>query len=382
MSDTPYMKMKLPVPGTTPAGQWGGQLNEALRDHVDSHDHVPGRGKPVPSDGIKIDKDLQFRGNSATNAKSVGLVSQQTKIGTPGHVHVVDGDLYFTDGHGRHVRLTENGQVVPGLEGNIQGLVHPAEARYSGVEQKFTFTQNVNTGIRAMLDVGGLMIRAMAAGAKRILLKAPEIVDEYDLTLPDALPESNLPVFLDEKGQLSTTGQLQTAQIADKAVTTAKIDDGAVTTAKLDDGAVTTDKIGAGAITKATLPAAVAYKDATNIFSDQQRFTNTTAPMFAPVQAVSVGSGPAVAAIAAGDGDGIRASSAEGFGGVFSTDEDTKGQIRLVPIRQDSNPDPTPPMEGAVRVLYTHKPTGFSLGLFQVYIAGGWRTVVEAEDTP
>jgi hypothetical protein len=48
-------------------------------------------------------------------------------------------------------------------------------------------------------------------------------------------------------------GQVQTAGIADSAVTTAKLNDSAVTTAKINDSAVTTAKVNDGAITTAKL---------------------------------------------------------------------------------------------------------------------------------
>lgn len=39
MPKTPNMQLHLPVPGQTPAGEWGGKLNQAL-EQVDAHDHT------------------------------------------------------------------------------------------------------------------------------------------------------------------------------------------------------------------------------------------------------------------------------------------------------------------------------------------------------
>lgn len=243
MSKTPFMKMELPVPGSTPAGEWGGKLNRALEEHVDVHDHSDGRGRPIAPRGMHIDETLPMNNNELSNAKAVGFVDGSGIPNGTGKVFVKDGDLHFVDAYGRVVQLTEDGQVLPGREGNILDLAPPAEVRYSAIEQTFSFLDNASQGIRAMLDVGSIKLRALVQGAKRILIKSPPgLADDYELTLPGSLPSAKRVVHLDEAGVLSAE-KVGTDVIGDGAVTPVKLQGGEISENWLADGAVTTKKL-------------------------------------------------------------------------------------------------------------------------------------------
>lgn len=112
MSNTttsPNMDLPVPVVGTDPSPDWATNINSCLSD-IDSHDHSTGKGVPVGVAGINIDGDLTLNGENLTSANSLGLstlVAADTSLLRT--LQAVAVDLYFVDGAGNAVRLTQSG---------------------------------------------------------------------------------------------------------------------------------------------------------------------------------------------------------------------------------------------------------------------------------
>jgi hypothetical protein len=244
---TPLMNLELPVSG--PGGQvgptWANNLNTAFQT-VDSHDHTNGKGALVPVAGMNINTDFPLNGYNILNPRSTRYQQQASALSgalDKACVYVVNGNLFYNNGSGTAIQLTAGSGLNAASIGGIGGdyTSSSASVAYSSVTKTFSFTQS--SGISAKIAVGDISITETVASANAITIKNPTgLGSSYSLTLPSALPGSQLPVLLDASGNLST-GQTQTAMIADGAVTTAKIAANAVTRAKMESvGQVTSSQ--------------------------------------------------------------------------------------------------------------------------------------------
>jgi len=111
---TTNMNLELPTVTVTLGPEWATELNAAL-EVVDAHDHTSGKGVPVPVSGLNINADLNLGNFRVTEAKSVQHESQATTLvgaSNANSVYTVLGDLYYTNGSGTAVQITDGGTVV------------------------------------------------------------------------------------------------------------------------------------------------------------------------------------------------------------------------------------------------------------------------------
>lgn len=110
---TTYMLLDLPIVLSTQDPTWATMLNAAI-ERIDSHRHTTGEGHKIPSDGLDLTTDLTFQNNNATNLRSIRLTSQTATLGESSDnncVYSVNGNLYFNNGSGVAVKLT-NGTTL------------------------------------------------------------------------------------------------------------------------------------------------------------------------------------------------------------------------------------------------------------------------------
>ncbi len=242
---TPYLSLDLPVVSTTLGPEWASLLNAAL-EVVDDHDHTAGKGRLITSAAININDDLEINSQNVMSAKSYNMADQPAPLAGPTDLrslYAVLGELYFNDGIGNQIKLTEGGALNAASVGGIGGDygTSTASVYYNSTSKTFFFDQNVNQ--RAKLDIGDLIIREILAGTNGITIKSPTgLAASYALTLPAALPAGNRLL------QVSSVGDVTPVLVSDPlldvdAVTTTKILNSAVTTSKIADGAVTSDKL-------------------------------------------------------------------------------------------------------------------------------------------
>lgn len=111
---TPFMNLNLPVVSTTLGPEWATLLNAAL-DIVDAHDHSSGNGAPILFSSLVIDDDLSlddFRLIDVDAVQLNSLVAALSGASNINSVHAVNGDLYFTNGSGVPVQITNGGSVI------------------------------------------------------------------------------------------------------------------------------------------------------------------------------------------------------------------------------------------------------------------------------
>lgn len=227
---TPYMDLDLPVPGETPAGEWGDRVNSAI-EGIDEHNHTPGSGKPIPPDGLDMNTDLSLKTNALTDVGTIRFTAKAAPSQHPGALHRVGADLYFVDGSGNPIRMTKDGQPAVAPSGSIEDMGEPALVRYDSNEQVYQFIADSNQDLPGGIESGSILIREQVAGGKGYRLTAPSgLADDHDIHLP-ALPSQKMPLVLSPTGGV-TTEQIALHQMGAGAVGTDQLVNGAVTQQK------------------------------------------------------------------------------------------------------------------------------------------------------
>lgn len=201
---SPNMLLPIPVPGVDPGPDWANNIVADMYA-IDSHDHTSGKGVQITPDGMNINADLEMNSNDLTEARSVRFTPQVALISDPadiGCLYESGVDLYYNDGAGNVVRITQAG-VVTGATGTITGLPSgTASASFAG--GTFTFQSATNTP--ATMAVGPLVIGSASVSPKTVTL-APSASQaaNYSLTFPLVAPEANQVPISDGSGNLSWT---------------------------------------------------------------------------------------------------------------------------------------------------------------------------------
>ena len=198
------MLLPVPVVGEDPGPQWATDINSCL-GAIDSHNHTSGQGVPITPAAININTDLLMNGNNLTTARSVrfnpqtGTLSESSDLGC---LYEVNADLYYNDGAGNQIRITQSGSVT-GSSGTITGLPSgTASASYSG--GTFSFQSATNTP--AAMSIGNLILGQQVASGYNVTLEAsPSQTANYVLVLPAVAPTSNQVLISDGSGNFTWT---------------------------------------------------------------------------------------------------------------------------------------------------------------------------------
>ncbi len=198
---SPNMSLILPGVGQTLSPTWATDLNNSLTI-IDQHNHTAGYGVPVPSSGLNINADLSMNSNNLIAIKSSRYAAQSILAGPSdlNCVFVNGVDLYYNDGVGNHVRITQSGGVA-GTPGSISNLTSPASASYVAGNQTFVWQSAANTP--ANMDNASIILRNLVANSFGLTLAPPNAMGaDYNLTLP-TLPASQKIMTLDASGNMS-----------------------------------------------------------------------------------------------------------------------------------------------------------------------------------
>jgi hypothetical protein len=237
MSTTSFMSLELPVVSTTEGPDWASLLNSAF-ETIDSHDHSSGKGLQITPSGLNINSDLSIGENNLTNVNSLRLFENIAALGGAEDLaclYNVSGELYYNDGLGNQIQLTSSGGLNASSIGGIGGdyASSSASLSYSSANQTYIFEQSA--GVNGNIDVAHVLLREATASANAVKLESPNsLAASYDLTFPNALPGTTLPILSTSAGALSFA-QIDTAQIADNAVSQNKISSSAITRDKIAD---------------------------------------------------------------------------------------------------------------------------------------------------
>lgn len=246
---TPNMLLTVPVVGVEPGPDWASDINNCMT-LIDQHDHTPGFGVQLTAASINVNTTFPMNNNQITGV-AAAVFTAQTSFATNLALYVIANDIYYRDGAGNQVRITQSGSVT-GSAGTITGLPSgTASATYTAINQTFTFQSATNTA--ANLDAGSLLMRNLSPNSTFALTLSPPAAlgSNYTITLP-TLPVSTKIVTMDSTGALAANyvvdgttitisgntigvfaGGIGTTQLATNAVTTVKITDANVTRVKL-----------------------------------------------------------------------------------------------------------------------------------------------------
>lgn len=235
MSDfilSPNMSLPLPIPGVDPGPDYAFNQNTAF-GLVDTHDHSAGKGVPITPAGMNISVDLPFSGNNATQLRSTRFSSQGSPLALPADlacVYVSGVDLYYNDGAGNQVRITQSGGVA-GSPGSISNLTSPASAAYVAADQTFVWESDASTA--ANMDGGSVTIREVAANAKGITISSPgSLASDYEMILPGALPAAQKFLTLDNAGNVAASWAVDNSSLAVSS-NFVQVKDAGITSAKM-----------------------------------------------------------------------------------------------------------------------------------------------------
>jgi hypothetical protein len=272
MSTTVNMNLQLPVPTVTLGPEWASKLNDALT-LVDLHDHSSGKGVKVTPLGLNISSDLDIKGNNLLQLRSARFNNQAAVLSTAQDVrsiYVHDGDLYYNNGAGAPVQITDGGNTTSGPAGPST-----AYSKFSSSGPSLTIAPSVIYSYVA-LDTSSNAItvtlpaaNSVSAGRFFFFKDQAGNATTNNITINaagadeiDGQASATIAVDFDAIQLISNgtdewsiyrvgvaDGAIIEAKLADASVATAKIQDSAVHTAKINNLAVTEDKLGASAVT-------------------------------------------------------------------------------------------------------------------------------------
>ncbi len=201
---SPNMNLPVPVPGEDPGPDWANNIVADMYA-IDSHNHSAGQGVQITPAGLDINADLPVGSNNVTEARSLRFTAQGSPLALAsdlGCLYESGVDLYYNDGAGNQVRMTQSGSVT-GSAGTITGLPS-GTASASFAAATFTFQSSTNTP--ATMAVGPLIVGAASASPKTVTIgPSGSQPANYALVLPLALPGATSVVTLDASGNLAST---------------------------------------------------------------------------------------------------------------------------------------------------------------------------------
>lgn len=231
---SPNMSLPVPVVGQEAGPQFATDVNSSLTI-IDQHNHTSGSGVQIPTAGLNINADLSFNSNNLTQIRSSRYASQTSPLALATDldcVYVSGVDLYYNDGNGNQVRLTQSGAVA-GSPGSIANLVSPASASYNSVGSTFVWQSGANTP--ANMDGASYILRNLTANSKGLTLAPPNaMAADYSIVLP-TLPSSLSFLTIDSSGNMGTL--VQAGGITGSMIAAATIQGSNVAAATITGGA-------------------------------------------------------------------------------------------------------------------------------------------------
>lgn len=300
-SNSPNMNLPVPGVGLTDGPQYATDVNNCLT-LVDQHDHSPGKGVQITPAGLNITSDLPININNLTLARSVRFSPQVTPLAGPsdlGCLYESGVDLYYNDGSGNQVRITQSGGVA-GSPGSIANLTSPASASYVALTKTFVWQSDALTP--ANLDAGSLILRNIVSGSDGLTLSPPTLVSDYTLTLP-FIPGSTKLMTLDASGVMAATVGPDNSTI-EISSSNLQVKNAGITQPKL--------------YTRTTAVSATAGNVAINAETSDSTSSASATPMGTAITLVTTGRPVFIAMVAGNAGSGASiVSNSSAFGRVF-----------------------------------------------------------------
>ena len=281
------MNLPIPVPTVDPGPDYANNLNASLMT-IDGHNHTAGSGVPITPAALNLNSDVTFQINNATNLRSARFASQGSPLSGASDLncaYVSGVDLYYNDGNGNQIRITQGGSVA-GATGTITGLPSgTAGAAYNSVSGTFVFTSASNIG--ANIDGALFLLRNNTANSKSLTLSPPAaMAANIGITFPTPPASAISFMTMDTSGNMgvsiSTSGGIITSMIAAANITNSLMAASSVNASNIVANTITTNQI---SLTAGITPGqqnsltSGSYTNSTNIASTTTSFTSGTATL-------------------------------------------------------------------------------------------------------
>jgi hypothetical protein len=184
------MGLPIPIVGVDTGPNWANGINNCL-NVIAEHTHAAGSGVQITPSGLNINAPLLFNGNPIQTAAYINMLPQGPGVLTPinDSIYISGVDLFFRDGAGNTIRITQGGNVLASSSGISLGT---ASAAFVGN----TLTVIQAPGVPAPIDAATYILRYNGSYptivGSGIALQAPvSIISSYALTFPNQLPSVN-----------------------------------------------------------------------------------------------------------------------------------------------------------------------------------------------
>lgn len=111
---TTNMMMILPTVSVQLGPQWAEDLNVALSNNIDAHDHTSGKGVKIPTAGLNINDDLDLQTNDLINLRSSQYINSVSTIPDVRSIYVSSGNLYYNNNAGTPIQITSGSNINVG----------------------------------------------------------------------------------------------------------------------------------------------------------------------------------------------------------------------------------------------------------------------------
>jgi hypothetical protein len=210
-----------PTPGADD-DVWDDSIN-TLVALIDSHRHVVGEGRQIPSAALDINADVQFNFNRASELSGAAFDNVGAlPITGAREVFVFGGNLFYRNNSGTNVRITNGSTLDQTTVGGIAGDYSAvgAEVAFNDTTDTYTAKQQLGAGVRqygkfAHADLQLFEYIAHPTGvvpANAVTIKSPAaLAAPYTLTMPAALPGSQLLTQITAAGAVTLSNTVPSA---------------------------------------------------------------------------------------------------------------------------------------------------------------------------
>lgn len=241
---SPNMNLLISVVGVDSGLLWEMNLNSSLTI-IDGHNHTPGSGVQIPPDGLLINANLPFGGNSITGLASVVFAPQST-LTTLDAIYVSGVDLFFNDGSGNIVQITSGGSVNATSSGISSG-----SATAGFVSSILVVNQAASTP--GNIQCGSILIGNNTPSSNFVTISAPNsLASNYGLTLPQ-IPGATSFLQLDTSGNIgaavAVSAGITSSNIAANTILGSNIAANTIAAANIVPATITTTQIASATVT-------------------------------------------------------------------------------------------------------------------------------------
>lgn len=201
------MNITPPTPEVTQGPEWAQDINTILTTTIAEHNHQsPNGGVALTQDALNITDELSMNGNQLTNVDAIGLETLNAPASGSNRVYNDSGDLYYKDGNGTSVRITQNGGLAAASFGGISGLSGTdGTATFAGLS---TFVWKKDATAYATMENGPVKLYSGndAAPTSGIILESPDgLASDTTLILPYQLPADINFMLLSGSGEITAS---------------------------------------------------------------------------------------------------------------------------------------------------------------------------------